>query len=86
MGVQASRLLDDGKERLLLTIYSNTTEALFDNEAEDDSNGESVFACLVDKDPSYDPMYRACRGVIVQTFGDEFYRKLDQQAQKRLRS
>ncbi len=77
---------DDGKERLLLTIYSNTTEALFDNEAEDDSNGESVFACLVDKDPSYDPMYRACRGVIVQTFGDEFYRKLDQQAQKRLRS
>lgn len=77
---------DDGKERLLLTIYAAATEGLFDSEPDDDSPGESSFACLVDKDPAYDPMYRACQGVIVQTFGAEFYRRLDQLAQKHLRA
>jgi hypothetical protein len=76
---------DDGKERLLLTIYARATEGLFDNESDDDDTAESSFACLVDKDPAYDPMYRACQGVIVQAFGAEFYRKLDQHAQKLLR-
>jgi hypothetical protein len=77
---------DDGSERLLLTIYARATEGLFDNDPDDDSNDESAFACLVDRDPSYDPMYRACQGVIVQTFGPEFYKKLDLQAQKHLRA
>jgi uncharacterized protein DUF3109 len=76
---------DDGSERLLLTIYARATEALFDNESDDDgSAAEKSFACLVDRDPEYDPMYRACRGVITHTFGNDFYKKLDQQAQKHL--
>lgn len=75
---------DDGKERLLLTIYARATEGLFESEPDEDSADESSFACLVDKDPAYDPMYRACRGVIVHTFGPEFYKKLDAAAQKHL--
>jgi hypothetical protein len=75
-----------GKERLLLTIYSRTTEGLFDDEEGDDVADEGEFACLVDQDPEYDPLYRSCKGVLVHTFGAEFYRKLDQLAQKRLRS
>jgi uncharacterized protein DUF3109 len=75
---------DDGKDRLLLTIYARATEGLFESEPDGDSADESSFACLVDKDPEYDPMYRACKGVIVHTFGPEFYAKLDKAAQKHL--
>ncbi len=74
---------DDGKERLLLTIYANATEALFDNPSEDEQK-EDVFACLVDQDEKYDPMYRACQGVITQIFGPEFYSRLDKHAQRHL--
>ena len=75
---------DDGNDRLLLTIYARATEGLFESEPDGDSADESSFACLVDKDPDYDPMYRACKGVIVHTFGSEFYAKLDKAAQKHL--
>jgi hypothetical protein len=75
---------DDGRDRLLLTIYARATEGLFESEPDGDTADESSFACLVDKAPEYDPMYRACRGVIEHTFGDEFYRKLDAAAQKHL--
>jgi hypothetical protein len=75
---------DDGKDRLLLTIYARATEGLFESEPDGESTEESSFACLVDRDPAYDPMYRACRAVIVHTFGDEFYRRLDREAQKHL--
>ncbi len=77
---------DDGNERLLLTIYSRATEGLFESDEPDgeEEADESTFACLVDKDPSYDPMYRACKGVIVHAFGAEFYRKLDRLAQQHL--
>ena len=34
--------------------------------------------------PEYDPMYRACQGVITHAFGADFYRKLDAAAQKHL--
>src|SRR3954467_13373170 len=68
---------DDGNDRLLLTIYARATEGLFDNDPDGDTPDESSFACLVDKDPAYDPMYRSCQGVIVHTFGAEFYKKLD---------
>lgn len=77
---------DAGKERLLLTIYARATEGLFDDDEDDDVAAESEFACLVDQDPAYDPLYRACQGVIVHTFGAEFYRQLDRAAQRRLRS
>jgi hypothetical protein len=75
---------DGGEERLLLTIYAHATEGLFESEADDDGVDESSFACLVDKDPDYDPMYRACKGTIVHVFGAEFYAKLDKAAQKHL--
>ena len=52
---------DDGEDRLLLTIYARATEGLFESESDDDSPDEGEFACLVDKDPEYDPMYRSCK-------------------------
>jgi hypothetical protein len=75
---------DDGNDRLLLTIYARATEGLFESEPDGDTADESSFACLVDKAPEYDPMYRSCKEVIAHTFGDEFYRKLDVAAQKHL--
>lgn len=77
---------DDGDERMLLTIYARATEGLFEDDEGDDEIDESEFACLVDQDADYDPLYRACKGVIVHLFGSDFYRKLDAAAQKRLRS
>ena len=64
---------DDGNDRLLLTMYARATEGLFESEPDGDSPDESEFACLVDKAPEYDPMYRSCKSVIVHTFGAEFY-------------
>jgi hypothetical protein len=75
---------DDGKERLLLTIYARATEGLFESEADDDSADESNFACLVDRNPEYAPMYRECEGILTEAFGADFYKKLDQQARKHL--
>jgi hypothetical protein len=75
---------DDGVQRVLLTVYARATEGLFDSEPDGDNPDEGYFACLVDKDPAYDPMYRACQGVIVHTFGAEFYKQLDKQAQRHL--
>jgi hypothetical protein len=75
---------DDGEDRMLLTIYARATEGLFESEPDGDTADESSFACLVDRDPAYDPMYRSCREVIAHAFGDEFYRKLDVAAQKHL--
>jgi hypothetical protein len=73
-----------GTDRILLTIYARATEGLFENDPDGDGPDESHFACLVDKDPAYDPMYRACQGVLVHAFGPEFYRELDKRAQKLL--
>lgn len=73
-----------GEDRLFLTIYARATEGLFESEPDDDGVDQSSFACLVDQDPNYDPMYRACRGVLVHAFGAEFYRKLDAAAQRHL--
>jgi hypothetical protein len=75
---------DGGEQRVLLTVYARATEGLFDSEPDGDNPDEGHFACLVDKDPAYDPMYRACQGVIVHTFGADFYKQLDKQAQKHL--
>jgi hypothetical protein len=75
---------DDGEDRILLTVYTRATEGLFDNEPDGDTPDESHFACLVDKDPAYDPMYRACQGVIVHALGPDFYKQLDKQAQRHL--
>ena len=75
---------DDGDDRLLLTVYAAATEGLFESDPDGDSPNESEFACLVDQDPEYDPMYRSCKSVIVHTFGAEFYAKLDKAAQKHL--
>lgn len=74
---------DQGNQRLMLTIYSAETEQLFDNES-DDGPSEDQFACMVDKNPKYEPMYQACRGVIEQAFGPEFYKTLEKQAQQHL--
>jgi hypothetical protein len=75
---------DDDNERLLLTIYARATEALMDTDQDADGSEESEFACLVDKDPSYDPLYRSMEGILTRIFGAPFYRQLDQKANKYL--
>ncbi len=71
----------DGEDRYLLTIYSDATSGLFDDE-DSQSNDESHFACLVDQSPDYDPLYKTMQGVIEQVLGADFYRTLDKYASK----
>jgi hypothetical protein len=71
---------DDDKERLFLTCYSTATKGLF--ESEDDAHDDGNFACMVDQDPKYDPLYKSCEGILRYMLGDAFYGKLDRAAQK----
>jgi hypothetical protein len=73
---------DDGEERYLLTIYARATQGLF--EESDEENDESHFACLVDQDPSYDPIYRSVEGILTHVLGADFYSSLDRHATKYL--
>lgn len=76
---------DDGKERLLMTAYTAPTANLFDDKTEEEAQeDEGHFACLVDNDPDYEPLYRSTEGIITYLLGEAFYRKLDAQAQKHL--
>jgi hypothetical protein len=75
---------DDQEHRLLLTIYAHATEALFDGDNEADGSEEAQFACLVDKDPNYEPLYRSMEGILTQVFGAPFYRQLDRRARQHL--
>jgi Protein of unknown function (DUF3109) len=73
--------LDDAKkERLFLTCYSTATKGLF--ESEDDAHDDGNFACMVDQDDRYDPLYKSCEGILKYMLGDAFYDKLDRAAQK----
>jgi hypothetical protein len=71
----------EGKTRYLLTAYTRATAGLFEGE-EDEGNDESVFACLVDQDPAYEPLYRTAEGVLTHLLGADFYKALDREAKK----
>jgi hypothetical protein len=75
---------DDGQERFLLTIYARATSGIFDESGEDHAD-ESHFACLVDQDPKYDPIYKSVEGILSFTLGTDWYKQLDKQAQKYLK-
>ena len=72
---------DDKKQRYFLTIYSSATKNLFES-GDDDANEDRHFACLVDQDSAYEPLYKSCEGILVYTLGQAFYDKLDRAAQK----
>jgi hypothetical protein len=74
---------DNKKERLFLTCYSTATKGLF--ESENDEHDDGNFACMVDQDPKYDPLYRSCEGILKYMLGDAFYKKLDTAAEKYLK-
>lgn len=74
---------NDGEERYLLTVYSRATSGIFE-ETDDDLDDEAHFACLVDQDPSYEPLYRSMEGILTYTLGAGFWKKLEQKAQKYL--
>jgi Protein of unknown function (DUF3109) len=71
-------------ERYFLTIYASATKNLFES-GDDDANEDSNFACLVDQDPAYEPLYRSCEGILTYTLGADFYQKLDRAARAYLK-
>ncbi len=77
---------DDGETRYLLTIYARATAGVFEskNQSPDGDDDEAHFACLVDQDPSYEPLYRSMEGIVSYALGADFYKKLDRAAQKYL--
>jgi len=76
---------DDGAQRYLLTIYARATAGLFEAKNED-SDDEAHFACLVDQDPKYDPLYVSMEGILTYALGAPFYKKLDKQARNYLKT
>ena len=74
----------DGEQRYLLTIYSNATAGIFVDQPGSKHEDEAHFACLVDQDPSYDPLYKSAEGILTYALGAAFYGKLDRLAQKYL--
>jgi hypothetical protein len=77
---------DDGprvETRYLLTIYSDATAGIFD-EDEAEHSDEGSFACLVDKDDAYEPLYKSCEGILRYVLGAQFYSRLDRAAKKLL--
>ncbi len=65
----------EGKERrLLLTVYCEENEALFDGD-------DDPFACLVDQNPAYPRTYQSERGTLEYLFGEAWYRELEEAAQ-----
>ncbi len=74
----------DGKERYLLTVYAAATAGIFEN-ADETENTESRFACLIDQDEKYEPVYQATEGILKYALGDAFYAQLDRHAQEYLR-
>ena len=69
----------DGKQRYFLTIYSSATKNLFES-GEDDANEDGNFACLVDQDEKYQPLYQSCEGILKFALGAAFYQKLERAA------
>jgi hypothetical protein len=65
---------EQGNDRYLLTVYGKETAGLFDQEEEGD------FACLVDQNSEYEPMYRSVQDVLTHLLGSEWYAELDRQA------
>ena len=46
------------------------------------TEGEDRFACIVDDDPRYEPLYKAQEGILRYLLGDPFYDELDRRAKK----
>jgi hypothetical protein len=76
---------EGGEERYLLTTYVKATAGLFESGGDEEDDHENHFACLVDNNPAYDPMYKSVEGILGYTLGLEFYRQLDARAQKHLK-
>ena len=77
--------VDGNKEqRYLLTVYGETTKALFEGGSEQEESEEDHFACIVDKNPAYEPMYKGVEDVLTYLLGKEFWGKLDDAAQQHL--
>jgi hypothetical protein len=75
---------DEGNERYLLTVYADATAGIFE-EAESEHNDEGSFACLVDDDESYEPLYKSCEGILRYVLGDKFWQGLERAANARRR-
>jgi hypothetical protein len=74
----------DGEQRYMLSAYVRATASLFETADDEEHNDEAGFACLVDQDAGYEPLYRSCEGILSHTLGPGFYRELDARARKHL--
>jgi hypothetical protein len=61
------------ESRLLLTVYCEENEALFDGD-------DDPFACLVDQNPSYPRTYQSERATLEYLFGEAWWAELDRAA------
>lgn len=70
---------DEGEERYLVTTYTSGTKGLF-ADAESRQSDDNHFACLVDDDDEYEPLYKSCSEILSHLFGAPFYAELDARA------
>jgi hypothetical protein len=73
----------EDERRYLLTAYVQATAALFEG-GEDETNDEAGFACLVDQDEGYEPLFRSSEGILTHFLGPGFYKKLERAAERHL--
>jgi hypothetical protein len=71
----------DGDKRFLVTAYTKETNGLFDNGL-DDEEAEDKFACIVDDDERYEPLYMSQEGILRYLLGDPFFDELHKRAGK----
>jgi hypothetical protein len=70
----------EGKQRLFLTVYANATKGIFASSDNGEDPDEGHFACLIDQQAHYEPMYQSVRDILTQVLGAPFYQRLDRAA------
>ncbi len=72
----------EGDKRMFLTVYANATQGLFAANENGEVPDEAHFACMIDQQDHYDPMYRSVEGILTFVLGAPFYRRLDRAARQ----
>ena len=75
----------DGDKRYFLTAYASTNAGIFEgHDPDEDDAPEDQFACMLDDQPGYEPLYRSQESILRFLLGDKFYAELDRRARSHL--